>query len=598
MGNRRACRSTATDILRRLSTPRARRSCSNTSRPSGATTIPAACSRSITDPRLGIHAFDYNADGFLTKDTPPDCAYQSLDRGGILDPTHVAHTTALGRTTNYAVTFDFDKLSETSWVTPPDGFATTTVTAADHSTSTTTPDGMLSTTTATPDPRFGADALAVSSTSKTPSGLTRTVSETRTATMMSAADPLTLRTLLTQTSVNGRTSSSTYDGIAKTITQTTAAGRQTVLSLDGLGRVVQISAPGVPPVVLHYDSRGRNDTITQGTRVTTLAYDAAGFLHSVLDPAQHTSLFAYDLAGRPTAETQPDSSVIGMSYDAAGNTTSVTPPGRPAHVFAFTSGDLESDYTPPDVGQPRTTHTDYNLDRQVSNVSRPDGDAITPTYDPAKGRLTALTTSRGTTSYGYSPSTGQLSSITTPDGVGLAYGYDGALLQDITWSGPVSGNVHKTYDASFRLASESVTGGQSINFGYDNDDLLTSAGAMTITRDPATGFVTASDLGAIHETYSYDAYGAEQTHVVTANGTTLYSVDYGVRDALGRIVNKTESIQGVTDTYGYTYHANGRLTDVTKNGVATSHYEYDPTATALSARVWSPLPSTTTRTAC
>jgi hypothetical protein len=47
--------------------------------------------------------------------------------------------------------------------------------------------------------------------------------------------------------------------------------------------------------------------------------------------------------------------------------------------------------------------------------------------------------------------------------------------------------VHKTYDSSFRLASESVTGGQTINFGYDNDDLLTSAGAMTITATRRRG---------------------------------------------------------------------------------------------------------------
>jgi RHS repeat-associated protein len=44
---------------------------------------------------------------------------------------------------------------------------------------------------------------------------------------------------------------------------------------------------------------------------------------------------------------------------------------------------------------------------------------------------------------------------------------------------------------------------------------------------------------------------------------------------LGRIVNKTETIQGVTHIYRYTYDANGRLTDVTTDGVATSHYAYD-----------------------
>src|SRR5512140_940947 len=120
--------------------------------------------------------------------------------------------------------------------------------------------------------------------------------------------------------------------------------------------------------------------------------------------------------------------MIGTGYDASGNVTSVTPPGRPAHASNYTASDLESDYTPPG-GASFNTHTSYNLDQQVSQVSRPDGDFITPTWDPVKGRLTALTTSRGTNTYGYSPTTGQLSSITTFDGMGLTYGYDGSLLK-------------------------------------------------------------------------------------------------------------------------------------------------------------------------
>src|SRR5205823_2560316 len=171
----------------------------------------------------------------------------------------------------------------------------------------------------------------------------------------------------------------------------------------------------------------------------------------ILDPLLHRTSFGYDSAGRPTSQILPDLSVIGMSYDPNGNVTSVMPPGRLGHVFAFTSADLEKDYTPPDVGQPRTTHTDYNLDQQVSNVSRPDGDFITPTYDPAKARLTALTTSRGTNSYSYSPITGQLTSINNFDGVVLTYGYDGSLLKVLAWSGLVSGVLHKMYDSVFRL---------------------------------------------------------------------------------------------------------------------------------------------------
>jgi len=63
--------------------------------------------------------------------------------------------------------------------------------------------------------------------------------------------------------------------------------------------------------------------------------------------------------------------------------------------------------------------------------------------------------------------------------------------------------------------------------------------------------VTRTTLGAISESRTYDAFGAEQTYTVTANGTTLYAVDYGTRDGLGRIVNKTETVQGETHVFGY-----------------------------------------------
>jgi len=114
---------------------------------------------------------------------------------------------------------------ETSTVNDPAGLSTSTVTKADQSSTTTHPEGTVVTVATKPDPRFGMDAFVPSVTVKTPASLTRTVTQSRTATMASAQDPLTLRTLLEQVTVNGKAYRSTYDSVAKTITQVTPAGR-------------------------------------------------------------------------------------------------------------------------------------------------------------------------------------------------------------------------------------------------------------------------------------------------------------------------------------------------------------------------------------
>jgi RHS repeat-associated protein len=44
---------------------------------------------------------------------------------------------------------------------------------------------------------------------------------------------------------------------------------------------------------------------------------------------------------------------------------------------------------------------------------------------------------------------------------------------------------------------------------------------------------------------------------------------------VGRITQKTETVQGTTHVWGYTFDATGRLTDVTEDGQFFSHYGYD-----------------------
>ena len=146
-------------------------------------------------------------------------------------------------------------------------------------------------------------------------------------------------------------------------------------------------------------------------------------------------------------QTLPDLREIQTTYDANGNVASITPPSRPAHAFTYTPIDLESTYTPPDlgIGNVATTYT-YNQDRQLTQVQRPDGQSLTLDYEPTGGRLSTLTAPTGQTTFTYHPTSGNVASIANPGGTTLSYSYDGSLLTGTTWTGPVAGSVTRTYD--------------------------------------------------------------------------------------------------------------------------------------------------------
>jgi len=256
-----------------------------------------------------------------------------------------------------------------------------------------------------------------------------------------------------------------------------------------------------------------------------------------------------------------------MSYNN-GNLTSITPPGRSAHLFNYTPVNLEAGYTPPTVPGTGATSYQYNKAKQLTLVTRPDAQTLSLSYDSA-GRLSTQTMPRGVTTYGYNASTGHLDTITAPDLGTLSYTYDGALPMSETWSGSVNGTVGVTYDANFRVSTQSV-GADSVTYTYDNDGLLTGAGALTLSRNVQNGLLTGTSTGSVTTTNGYNEFGEISSFSSSAPFGTSYT-----RDKLGRITQKVETIEGVTTTYDYVYDTAGRLTGVSENGVATAVYQYD-----------------------
>lgn len=536
----------------------------------------------MTTPNNGTYQFTYDAYGRLTQDSDPAGGSKSLARTDNATGYSVAVTTGLNRITNYSVqqlsTGAIDRV-----VVSPDGTRTEEISGTDGSENTSYPDGTTSNVLQGPDPRFGMlIPLPQSATVTTPGGLSLTTAMSRTVVTLSVTNPMSLTGQVDTLSINGQNYQSSFSASNNTFTTTSPTGRQVTSTIDNLGRVSTSQIAGLAPTSYAYDSNGRLSTVTAGTGANTrtagLVYDPnTGYLTSVTDSFGRSLALQYDAAGRVTSQTLPDGSAIGFQYDGDGNLTSITPPGRPAHTFTYTSVDQTSVYSPP--GGSATSYS-YNIDRQLVQITRPDGETLNLTYDTG-GKLSTLTIPSGELTYGYIPTTGNLVEIVTSDGITLAFTYDGFLPKTQTWSGAVSGQVGYTYDNNFRVTSINVNGANAVSFQYDADSLLTQAGSLSLTRDAQSGLVTATALGNVTDALTYNGFGEVATYTASYSGSAVFSTQY-TRDQLGRITEKSETINGTTNVFDYTYDQASRLTQVQENGSIISSYAYDANGNRLS----------------
>ncbi len=543
----------------------------------------------FTDPRGNASTFSYDDLGRLLTDQNAAGGSQTLSRTDLplgigLPQGYVSsRSTGMGRTARYQVE-DLTTKTRRFVNTGYDGTQTTRLEHSDGRFQTHLPDGTQVTRTEGPDPRFGMQAPISNTLSILTGGLTTTGSHERTAVLADPNNPLSLVRLTDTAVLNGRTATSVYEAATRTETATSPAGRVSLGQLDALGRLIQAQDSDLAPVSLSYDARGRIASLTQGTGAETrryaLSYNAQGYLATLTDPLSRNYRFDYDAAGRVTRSTLPDGRSIGYAYDPSGNLTALTPPGRPAHQFDYTAVDLPETYAPPTVsGDPRTLYR-YNLDKQLTQITRPGGELLTFNRDPA-GRLTQLAMPHGTLGYSYDPATGKLIQITDPDGGTLSYGYTGALLAQVAWSGAVSGNVAYGYDNDFRVVSVSVNGANPVGYAYDPDSLLIQAGDLALTRNPTNGLLTQATLGKSNDHYSYNRFSELTDHEARLDSTALFRNEFSY-DELGRITQKRETQAGVTHTYTYSYDLAGRLTEVQRDGVLSSRYTYDSNGNRLS----------------
>ncbi len=523
--------------------------------------------RALTRPSGVSYSFQYNDLGRLGTDSDPAGGSKnlSLARQG-LDYTLTLRS-GLGRETRYKhETLVGGQLRKT--FTSASGISSVTDIERSLRTVYTSPDGTVMTTEASPDPRLGMELPFVSkATVRTPAGRTLTLATTRSVSGLLPADPFAFTTATMSTTINGKTYTATYDSTSRRVTSRTPTGRTMTMDVDAFGRPTSLMVPGSGALSLTYGGRGEIVSAAHGGRTMTFTYDDALRVTAARDVLNRVTRFDYDAAGRLAMQTGPDGSTIAFGYDVNGNVTAVTPPGRNAHAFGRTAVDLVDAYTVAGT----VTEYIYDADRQLTKVMRPDGDALTMTYD-AGGRLAGISGGGVNIGYAYAAN-GLLRSATTSGGT-ISYAYDGGLLTREELAGDVAGVIDYTYDANFRLGVEAVAGA-AVQFGYDADGFLTAAGMLSLTRKPENGALAGTTLGGLRDVYTYNDLGEVTTYAASYNSAPVLTFNYS-RDPLGRITANGDT--------GYEYDAAGRLARVTVGGVPIAEYDYDANGNRIAHR--------------
>ncbi|RHW77453.1 Ig-like domain-containing protein [Colwellia sp. RSH04] len=564
---------------------------------------------SISNPEGQANKFTYSQNGLMkshTKATGEANSYQYDGLGRFvrdIEPTgggwliehvradesigeigyQVNMVTAEGRVNQFAVeplsTGEMQKIN-----TARDGSVTRVFYTTDGKEVTSYPNGNVLISESTADPRFGMMSPSLkSSVLTTPNGLKNSLSANKKVVLADESQLLSHTSLINTVVVNGNIRQNQYDSLSNMWTYTSAEGRLSTKTLDDKGYVVQSNTFGLEPVNMSYNNDGNLKMTSQGTgqysRNTVFNYynsgHQQGFIESIVDTANRETKFTYDSAGRLNSQTLPNNNVINYSYDANGNITSITPANDEVHSYDYSSVDKISGYTPPNTDDifNSSTQYSYNLDKQLELITLPDGQEVEHVYDSTKGHKIRTKIPRGIFDYNYNSISGQIEQVTSPDASTLKFSYDGALVLSAELTGEVSGKVSQAFNNDFKVVQRCVNSTSCIGFSYDKDLFLSLAGDLTINRaSQRGGLITGTSLGSITTSNVYNDFGELLNFSV--NDDNVYSVDY-IRDKLGRIIQKIETVQGVTTIFDYEYDLLGQLSIVKTNDVITGRYNFD-----------------------
>ena len=361
------------------------------------------------------------------------------------------------------------------------------------------------------------------------------------------------------------TTNYTYDSLDRLTAKATPEGtlNYTYDAASNVASRASSNANGAS-VAYTYDSLNRLSTVVDnrlgsGQNTTTYTYDTASNLVTAAYPNTLQSTFHYDQLNRLTALTTPNSGYL-YQLGPTGNRTSAT---------ELTGRSLTWSYD----GIYRLTSEAISQDPAGKNG------AVGYGLDPVGNRLSANSTLSGVSSGSFSYNIDDLLSIET-------YDSNGNTL--------TSNSKSFAYDSENRLKSMNG-GGVTLQYDGDGNRVAKTVGGVTthylVDDLNPTGYAQVVEEvvgGVVTREYTYGRERISENQVVNSTWTpSFYGYDGG-----GSVRQLTNAVGAVTDTYDYDAFGNKvNSTGTTLNNYLYRGEQYDPDLGLyyLRARYYNPL---------
>jgi RHS repeat-associated protein len=304
---------------------------------------------------------------------------------------------------------------------------------------------------------------------------------------------------------------------------------------------------------------------------TSLVLDSSGNPHISFYDVTNTNLkYAKWTGSSWSLQTLDSTGTVGLwtslALDSSGNP-------RIAYYDSTNANLKYAKYaSPPPTVATYTTQTTYDTLDRVVNMTYPDGEVVSHTYN-SQGLLETLSSTTYAMSYVSNLNYNFLDKVTVKtvgNGATTTYVYDSynSRLRGISTSG-LPQDLTYWYDSGRNITGITDNfGAATQGFSYDALDRLTWASSDAA---PAYNYTYAyNSIGNMTsgagQSFTYPASGSARPHAPTSDGACSYSYDNN-GNLFSRVCGST--------TRDFTWDADNRLTKVADNGATLATFTYD-----------------------